>query len=278
MSLKHEIRQSSVIQGTGPGAMTVLQQGVTVIVPGIDAWYRKASGQQEIPVDCRVEDVNLAAALHVDYFAVPPANGFSTEPQTNYLNSYIFPRWVVCSNCKSLKLLKSAAVDLETCSQCESAKIKWAKNVQVNFVMACEVGHLDEFPWVKWVHKGKEANCPNPETLSKLLEQQTGNVYIFLHVDPFNLTKYSIGCVYLQEIILANKKIKGVFVAHDHDYNEVFNINGLLVIYSGRIGGLWGVNETIRYVRLDEDSLTTYTIQLESEEKSRIERYNLRGD
>ena len=175
MSLKHEIRQSSVIQGTGPGAMTVLQQGVTVIVPGIDAWYRKASGQQEIPVDCRVDDVNLAAALHVDYFAVPPANGFSTEPQTDYLNSYIFPRWVVCSNCKSLKLLQSAAVNLETCAQCESANIKWAKNVQVNFVMACEGGHLDEFPWVKWVHKGKEANCPNPERL-KLESKGTGDL------------------------------------------------------------------------------------------------------
>jgi len=41
MGIEHEIRQATVIQGNGPGSLTVLQEGLSVIIPGLDAWYRK---------------------------------------------------------------------------------------------------------------------------------------------------------------------------------------------------------------------------------------------
>lgn len=37
--------------------------------------------------------------------------------------------------------------------------------VQTNFVIACEDGHLDEFPWMEWVHKGTPGSCNNPKNL-----------------------------------------------------------------------------------------------------------------
>ncbi len=163
MSLKHEIRQSSVIQGTGPGAMTILQQGLTVIIPGLDAWYRTANKVQSIPDDCRVMDENLASNLGVEFFAVPPASGLNPEHQTEYLNAAIFPRWVVCSTCKSLSQLKISDVSVEKCENCVADGKKWSKNIQVNFVMVCEDGHLDEFPWVQWVHKSTSPSCANPQ-------------------------------------------------------------------------------------------------------------------
>lgn len=163
MALKHEIRQSSVVQGTGPGAMTVLQQGVTVIIPGVDAWYRKADKSQDIPDDCRVTDVNLAENLGVDFFAVPPAAGINPAQQTEYINAPIFPRWVSCSVCKSLTRLPESATSLEPCQTCHNSGSKWAKSIQVNFVTVCESGHLDEFPWVEWVHESPTPACSNPK-------------------------------------------------------------------------------------------------------------------
>jgi hypothetical protein len=143
--------------------MTVLQQGVTVIIPGVDAWYRKADKTQDIPIDCRVTDINLAENLGVDFFAVPPAAGINPAQQTEYINAPIFPRWVACSVCKALTKLPDSATSLEPCQTCHAGGKKWAKNIQVNFVSVCESGHLDEFPWVEWVHESWNPSCSNPK-------------------------------------------------------------------------------------------------------------------
>jgi hypothetical protein len=161
--LKHEIRQSSVVQGTGPGAMTVLQEGLTVMIPGLDAWYRTKNNRQEIPEECRVYDENLQGALGVNYFALPPAAGISNEPQAEYLNASIFPRWVACSTCKSLYRLGSSETEIKKCQDCVGSGKKWTKSIQVNFVMVCKDGHLDEFPWLEWVHSGTENVCRAPQ-------------------------------------------------------------------------------------------------------------------
>lgn len=161
--LKHEIRQSSVVQGTGPGAMTVLQEGLTVMIPGLDAWYRTKTNNQVIPEECRVYDENLSDLLGVKFFALPPAAGISNAPQSEYLNASIFPQWVVCSTCKSLYRLGSSETEVKKCQSCVAAGKKWTKSIQVNFVKVCEDGHLDEFPWVEWVHSGVDKVCHAPQ-------------------------------------------------------------------------------------------------------------------
>ena len=174
MVLRHEIRQSSVIQGTGPGAMTVLQQGLTVIIPGIDAWYRKPNNKQEIPLDCRVIDENLAENLGVEFFAVPPAAGTNPEHHTEFINAEIFPRWVSCGVCKALTKLDRSATSVDKCASCSANGKNWAKNIQVNFVIVCEGGHLDEFPWAEWVHRSESYTCRNPQL--KLVSKGSGDL------------------------------------------------------------------------------------------------------
>jgi hypothetical protein len=161
--LKHEIRQSSVVQGTGPGAMTVLQEGLTVMIPGLDAWYRTKTNKQVIPEECRVYDENLQDALGVKYFALPPAAGISNEPHSAFLNATIFPRWVTCSTCKSLYRIGLSEIEVKKCQDCVGSGKKWTKSIQVNFVMVCKDGHLDEFPWLEWVHSGTGSVCRAPQ-------------------------------------------------------------------------------------------------------------------
>jgi len=175
MAIKHEIRQSSVIQGNGPGSLTVLQEGLSVIIPGLDAWYRKdtnlaSSGDgiptmirvQEIPEKCRIMDTNLASLLKVDYFAQPPAVGIDSQNKshTESLNVSVFPCWSVCYNCRQLTSIPSDSRRLPFCNNCEITEKKKRKVVQVNFVTICESGHLDEFPWREWVHRSVFGGCP----------------------------------------------------------------------------------------------------------------------
>lgn len=160
-----EIRQGTVVQTTGPGAMTVLQRGVSVMIPGLDAWYLNDKGKVEIPDECILLDSHLSDALGVSHFVQPPAVGLSEKAHSEYLNVFVFPRWSVCysTGCKSLVEMGKSDTKRPICPKCLDQKKKKHETVQVNFVIACEAGHLDEFPWVQWVHKSLDVVCSNPK-------------------------------------------------------------------------------------------------------------------
>jgi hypothetical protein len=159
-----EIRQATVIQTTGPGATTILQKGVSVMVPGLDAWYIGSNGKQDIPDECILLDANLSRALGVEYFIQPPALGLSEKEHSEYLNVFIFPRWAVCyaKGCRNLTQMGNSETRRPYCPKCLDTSKKKNETIQVNFVIACEAGHLDEFPWVQWVHRSVESKCSNP--------------------------------------------------------------------------------------------------------------------
>jgi hypothetical protein len=163
-NLFDEIRQATVVQTTGPGAMTVLQRGLSVMIPGLDVWYVGPQGKQDIPEECIFTDKNLSEALRVEYFVQPPAVGLAEERHSEYLNVFVFPRWVVCygKGCKSLVGISESETKRPYCLKCSETSKKRNETVQVNFVVGCEAGHLDEFPWSQWVHKSLDAICSNP--------------------------------------------------------------------------------------------------------------------
>lgn len=164
---QNQLRQSSLILGTGPGALTVLQDGSTVIIPGIDAWYvtRKFPMVAKIPDDVKIHDALLEKNLGVDFFVIPPAQGISEAPDTDYLHASLFPSWLVCYSCNALVRVNEP--NRVKCPHCAKTGKASRKMVQTNFVIACEDGHLDEFPWIEWVHRGSRNVCANPELIFK---------------------------------------------------------------------------------------------------------------
>jgi hypothetical protein len=163
-NLYDEIRQGTIIQTTGPGAMTILQKGVSVMIPGLDAWYIGANGRQDIPDESILLDANLASALGVEYFIQPPALGVAEQKHSEYLNVFVFPRWAVCyaKGCRNLVQMGNSDTKRPYCPKCLEKTNKKSETIQVNFVIACEDGHLDEFPWIQWVHKSVDTSCSNP--------------------------------------------------------------------------------------------------------------------
>jgi hypothetical protein len=153
--------------GSGPGALTVLQDGSTVLIPGIDAWYvtRKHPILPKIPQDVCIQDALLQQNLGVDFFVIPPAEGLSRAEDTSHLDTTLFPKWCVCYTCKSL--IRINEPNRIKCPRCLKQGKKGKKMVQTNFVVACEDGHLDEFPWLEWVHRGADQICVSPELTFK---------------------------------------------------------------------------------------------------------------
>jgi hypothetical protein len=162
-----QIRQSSVIFNAGPGALTVLQNGSTVILAGIDTWYwNKQSSSQLIPLQARITDRRLALSMNVGGFVQPPAEGIADGLENETVLASLFPTWVTCFACDTLKKLSANDPKIPYCQTCLVSKNIKRQMVQVNFIIACENGHLDEFPWLEWVHRG--ATCMSGRPALKL--------------------------------------------------------------------------------------------------------------
>lgn len=163
------MRQTQLVGAGGPGSLAVLKEGLTVLLPGVDTWYlSRDSKKQQVPDEAHVTDPLLALSLGVDFFVAPPSDGITDDKDDldAVLGVTLFPKWVVCNNstCGHLMKLGAAKLTLPVCPECASqSKRKGWRMVQTNFLVACEDGHIDEFPWLDWVHRGSGLHCPEPK-------------------------------------------------------------------------------------------------------------------
>lgn len=168
-----QVRPSQLLYTYGPGALVDLPH-VSVLVSGIDAW---ASGPLVAPEV--VEPRLLAAvrrclgpgvaALRRPPHLAPTRNLFDDWARTG-VPVAAFPSWVRCPLCDRIGRAGSALFPLKAniyrpedtrYIHTNCAKAKRAPGaVPVRFVLACRRGHLDEFPWVAFVHRGMP--CADP--------------------------------------------------------------------------------------------------------------------
>jgi len=163
------MRQTQLVGAGGPGSLAVLKEGLTVLLPGVDTWYlSRETKKQQVPNEALVTDPLLASSLGVDFFVAPPSDGITDDKDDldAVLGVTLFPKWVVCNNstCGNLMKLEDAKLTLPVCPECASqSKRKGWRMVQTNFLVACEDGHVDEFPWLDWVHRGSGSHCEQPK-------------------------------------------------------------------------------------------------------------------
>lgn len=149
-----ELRPNQIITTFGPGAIVdAVKDSVTVL----DTKYWKDKGKKII-------DGRLASYLGVDCFYMPRTSRGGDIPVVS------FPYVHVCSNPKCGRLFDVREnFDLNkylnlgvNCPDCG-----W-KAYPSRFITVCEDGHMDDFPWSWWVHRG--AKCDG-----KLKLTSTGN-------------------------------------------------------------------------------------------------------
>ena len=142
MSLVAEIQRSQLITTYGIGSIYDALD-YSVILAGLEEWK---PGNTEILNEARLEQ-----KLGVNFFRQPKViEDVPTIP------SFRFPEWVFCPKCKILKpIYKLPDRTDKKCAVCKE------KYVPARFVVTCPNGHLDDFPWEWWVHRG--ASCGQPK-------------------------------------------------------------------------------------------------------------------
>ncbi len=164
-----ELRPSQVLFTYGIGSIIDLPY-ISTIVMGLDDWeqpYPVAIGEERL-----LQAVRALLGPQVARLLAPPE---APEPGPGVFNPFdesalvgvpvaAFPRWMLCPRCRTLAALDSGLFQLKADVyrpdrtryvhvNCPSAGSP-PPVVPARFLVACKNGHLDDFPWLYFVHKG----------------------------------------------------------------------------------------------------------------------------
>jgi len=159
------MRRAQLVTPFGVGAMSVLVNGTSVITAGLDHWYDVDQAATLALEEYQAHDWRLEARLRVSEFRLPPdyrRRGQGNDQRNVKLTVPVlrFPRWCFCMYCKRLKLSTLTMRQQEVCKDREHAARQYKPRMsQVPFVAVCLLGHLDDFPFDKWVHRSHDPAC-----------------------------------------------------------------------------------------------------------------------
>jgi hypothetical protein len=165
-----ELRPSQALTTFGIGSIIDLPN-LSVMVMGLEDWPLKDTveiGEQRLLASVKevlgqqVKSLRSAPVvpetLLVSQFEASNLVGIPVAP---------FPRWMVCPHCRRLAPLSSGLFRLETPYRTDQIRYVHANCtrkgkpptvVPARFIVACKNGHLDDFPWREFVHRGP-TNC-----------------------------------------------------------------------------------------------------------------------
>ena len=172
------IRRSQIITTHGPGSIIDFRAGgfggagVSVVAAGLEEWDRSAP-PQGIGNPQTIFEPRLQKQLGVEGFRLPPvapqiAPGVYSR-KAGMLIGVRFPHWLQCPQCHLIRQARRWNDDpgdpAPYCGACtnKAGGRNRVHVVPVRFIVICERGHLDEFPWNFWV-RHKES-CGPPQDL-----------------------------------------------------------------------------------------------------------------
>ena len=187
------VRPTALLYTSGIGA-TVDLPHMSVIVQGLDFWepYYKKLNHVDLVIEKRLlEAVQSQLGPSVQELRQPPwmqADVDKNEAQRIGVPATLFPRWLRCTGCNKLATPNwsefvyrntnsyrpdQAAYFHKGCRGRGSNRATASERATVpaRFLLACTNGHIDEFPYVEWVHKasGESWHC-TPGVVNPLLE------------------------------------------------------------------------------------------------------------
>lgn len=167
-----EVRPSQTLTTFGIGSLVDLPN-MSVIVMGLDDW--PSAHANEISEERLLRSAQSILGKQATRFLTPPRGPETQGAQTNWFDEprqigvpvAPFPRWMVCSRCRLLAPISSGLFEpkiypyrpdracyVHNCNTQGRAPLV----VPARFMVTCEHGHLDDFPWVEFVHQGS-TNC-----------------------------------------------------------------------------------------------------------------------
>lgn len=164
------LRPSALIHTFGIGSVVDLPH-LSAVILGLDSW-----SLQHAPV---IDEPRLLARIRAEP-GLQSVQRLHGPPQTEDLNNLsfgalnasrlvgvpiaTFPCWLLCPVCRKLAPWESGLFELRTNPfrpdrnqyvhrNCQKARRTPPIALPARFVVACEDGHLDDFPWVAFAHR-----------------------------------------------------------------------------------------------------------------------------
>lgn len=169
-----ELRPSQILYSFGVGALVDLPY-LSVMVMGLDDWdtsYLQPIGEERL-----LAAVRKYLGTQIQNLCLPPIapqeeNALTPSAATARIGVPVmpFPRWVRCPRCDLLARIDSGLFDLKQTpyhpERTRYVHTNCARGTHppvvfpVRFLIACKGGHLDDFPWLSYVHQGSPCNAP----------------------------------------------------------------------------------------------------------------------
>ena len=147
------LRRSQTITVFGVGAIADLPNA-SVMISSIDRWGKLGK---------RVSDPRLEKKLGAPFFMMPP----DTEQSKDGIPAIRFPQWMRCRKCGSLRsaeewrnrfLSAYPTQDFDLKPVCDICRVPL---IPSRFIVACRLGHIDDFPYKEWVHDNLPCSSPD---------------------------------------------------------------------------------------------------------------------
>ena len=156
-----QVRRSQAVTTYGPGALVDLVDQA-VLIGGLDFWnYDRKRGIPTI-TEARLRDTlaerfrNAGRELSIEHAFREPPTGNDREPsRASGAQALEFPQWFVCQDPGCRTLMRKDGLDLKRgryWHNCTSGR-RPSETVPVRFLGACKRGHVQEFPWIRFVHQ-----------------------------------------------------------------------------------------------------------------------------
>jgi hypothetical protein len=225
MATQPEFRKSQGVVPFGVGA-TIDFENESLMSAGLDMWpFEKADGNARAAIlnACQVVDGRLARRLsselgrRIEFFLspteAPERASFKkqAQPERAFMPFVRFPNWYFCPRCRVLKQIpwntQSGSESLRCDNKgrrvegkgepCGSLPKKRRPALSpVRFVIACQNGHIMDFPWSSWVHHRTNKSC----------DGQSGDLYLY-STPAAGLAGIVVGCVKCK----ASRSMAGAF-------------------------------------------------------------------
>jgi len=170
-----ELRPSQVLLTFGIGSLIDLPN-LSVLVMGLEDW--PISHATEIAEERLLGSIQNVLGTQVTRLLTPPRAPETPGQQKNWFDEAHqigvpvapFPRWLVCSRCRLLAPLSSGLFEPKVfpyrpdkASYVHSCTTQGRPPTAVpaRFLVACNNGHLDDFPWLDFVHR-EVPGCQGP--------------------------------------------------------------------------------------------------------------------
>ncbi len=190
-----EIRPSQLLWTYGPGALIDLPN-MSVITMGIDQWDETRC--EEVRESRLLSAVTKVIGPQVESLKKPP---MTDEEPTSPMHAAAlvgvpvkpFPRWLRCVKCGLLSPYDAKLFDLKKSPYRPEAtrfvhkgctgssgnlRPTDADAVPARFLLACRAGHLDDFPWHWFVHRGPSSCQGSLRFYESGASLQTENLWV----------------------------------------------------------------------------------------------------